>query len=457
MPSVHKSILLFLFGWQATFAWADPTAYRGQIAHFITDPAESSDQTGIEYLEDGLLIINDGKIVQLGAYDNLRSSLTPDTKIMDYSGHLIMPGFIDTHIHYPQQEMIAAYGEQLLEWLNTYTFPTERKYSNYQYARQQARLFIKELLRNGTTTALTFATVHPESTNALFEEALSRDMRLIAGKVMMDRNAPDYLLDTAESSYQQTKDLIKKWHGRGRLLYAITPRFAPTSTPAQLTLAGQLKSEFPTVYVHTHLSENLAEIAWARELFPERSGYLDIYDYYGLTGSRSIFAHSIHISNAEMTELATTQSVVSFCPTSNLFLGSGLFNLKAFRSQGIRIGLGTDIGAGTSFSMLSTLNESYKIAQLQKQKLSPWLGFYLATLGGARALSLDQYIGNFLPGKEADFVILNLKATPLMSMRYKNSKTLQDKLFMLMTLGDDRSVAATYIRGKLAYKSDNKT
>lgn len=456
MLRISKAIIaVSLCGWISASGWCEPVAYRGQIAHFIDDPNKAPD-TALEYFEDGMMVIEDGKIKQLGPYQNIQSSLPSSVKIIDYSKHLIMPGFIDTHIHFPQREMIAAYGEQLLEWLNTYTFPTERKYHDYQYARQQAQLFIDELLRNGTTTALTFATVHPESTNALFEEALARDMRLIAGKVMMDRNAPDYLLDTAETSYQQTKELIQKWHGRGRLLYAITPRFAPTSTPAQLTLAGKLKREFPSVYVQTHLSESVAEIAWVKELFPERGGYLDIYDYYGLTGTRSIFAHSVHLSESEVAQMAKGQSVAAFCPTSNLFLGSGLFNLKKFIDKGIRVGLGTDVGAGTSFSMLVTMNEGYKVAQLQKQKLSPWLAFYLATLGGAKALSLDDRIGNLIPGKEADFVVLNLKTTPLLKMRMENSKTLQERLFVLMKLGDDRNIIATYINGKRAYDAEEQ-
>jgi len=276
---------------------------------------------------------------------------------------------------------------------------------------------------------------------------------MIAGKVMMDRNAPDYLLDTAQSSYADSKYLIDKWHNQGRLQYAITPRFAPTSTPEQLAVAGQLKAEYPDVWVHTHLSENLNEIAWVKELFPERAGYLDVYDHYGLTGPRSVFAHGVHLTDAEWQTLATTDSAVSHCPTSNLFLGSGLFNLSKARQYGVKVGLGTDIGAGTSFSALQTLNEAYKIQQLQGKKLSVYEGLYLATLGSAKALDLQDKIGNFAAGKEADFVVLDPQATELMKLRMEKSSSLDEKLFALMMLGDDRSVLATYSYGQKVYSS----
>ena len=392
-------------------------------------------------------MVENGHIKELGNYKKiaLKYSKSP-TK--DYRGYLITPGFIDSHVHYPQTEMIGDYGEQLLEWLNTYTFPTEKKYSNAIYARKQADFFLNELLKNGTTTALVFATVSPVSVDAFFEAALSKNMRMISGKVLMDRNAPAYLLDTPESGYADTKKLIQKWHGVGRLSYAITPRFAPTSTRAQLKSAGELKAEFPSVYVHTHLSENTNEIALVKQLFPERKGYLDVYDHYKLTGPRSVFAHGVHLDPvAEVDTLLKTRSVIAFCPTSNLFLGSGLFPLIPLRERGVRIALGTDIGAGTSLSLLTTLNEGYKVAQLQRTKLSPFEGFYLATLGGARGLSLDDKIGNFIPGKEADFIVLDPRATALSALRSESTTTLQDQLFELMILGDDRMVKATYIAG----------
>lgn len=460
MSLLGKITLSALMTLTASSASAVTTAYRGKILHFVADPRIAGEQA-MEFYDDGVLVVDNGKVVQTGSYQRLQEELAPKIsqgklEFKDYSDKLILPGFIDTHIHYPQTEMVAAYGEQLLEWLNTYTFPTERKYKNYAHALSHAKFFLDQLLRNGTTTALVFATVYPESVDALFNEALAREMRIIGGKVMMDRNAPDYLRDTPSQSYADSKALIAKWHGKGRLLYAVTPRFAPTSTPEQLKAAGKLLAEHPTVYLHTHLSENPAEVAWVKELFPERSGYFDVYDYFGLTGSRSIFAHSIHLTNEEIQRMAVTHSVASFCPTSNLFLGSGLFKLYPFLDHGIRVGLGTDIGAGTSFSMLQTLNEAYKVVQLQKQKLSAMLGFYLATLGGAKALSLDDRLGNFAPGKEADFVVLDPTATPLLDMRIRNSRNLTEKLFVLMKLGDDRTVRATYVNGKLAYEATSQ-
>tara|TARA_R110001583_G_scaffold68344_4_gene194570 strand:+ start:5732 stop:7042 length:1311 start_codon:yes stop_codon:yes gene_type:complete len=428
------------------------TVIRASFLHFINDPAKVNNvEDAYQYISDGLLVIENGKVKSLTTFSEKSADLYPHFE--DKSGQLIMPGFIDTHIHYPQTEMIAAYGEQLLEWLETYTFPTEIQFSNKQYAQKISQFFINELLKNGTTSALVFGTVHPESVDALFEQAEKIDMRLIAGKVMMDRNAPDELLDTAQSSYDQSKALIEKWHNKGRLQYAITPRFAPTSTPQQLALAGKLKSEYPDVYVQTHLSENKDEIEWVKSLFPEREGYLDVYDHYGLTGDKSVFAHSIHLTDKEWQTLADTDSVIAFCPTSNLFLGSGLFDLERADKNTIRVGLGTDVGAGTSFSQLQSLSEAYKIMQLQGKKLSVFKGLYLATLGSAQSLSLGHKVGNFEQGKEADFIVLDWAATELQALRLENSNNLQDKLFALMILGDDRNIHSTYVAGKLVYSA----
>ncbi len=432
-------------------SFAAPKAYRASILHFLDDPFLKTDKS-YEYYQDGLLVVDNGHILQVGSYSDLANQWVDKSGIIDYRGKLIVPGFVDTHIHYPQTEMIAAYGEQLLEWLNTYTFPTEKKYQDINYARERSKFFLRELLRNGTTTALIFGTVHPESVNALFEEASKLNMRIIAGKVMMDRNAPDYLLDTPETSYQESKDLIEQWHGKNRLLYAITPRFAPTSSPEQLAAAGRLKKEFPSVYMHTHLSENKNEVAWVNSLFRESKGYLDIYDSYGLTGDRSIFAHGIHLSDEEFDRMATTQSSIAFCPTSNLFLGSGLFKFFTAKEKGVRVGYGTDVGAGTSFSMFQTMNEAYKVVQLQGQKLSALQSLYTATLGGAKALSLDDKIGNFQIGKEADFSVIDLGATPLTQLRMNNSKDILEQLFVLQTLGDDRHILATFVDGKKVYQ-----
>jgi guanine deaminase len=271
---------------------------------------------------------------------------------------------------------------------------------------------------------------------------------MIAGKVLMDRNAPEQLCDTAASGYDESRTLIERWHGKGRLHYAVTPRFAATSTPEQLDLAARLLREYPDLYLHTHLSENHAEIEWVKALFPERSGYLDVYDHHGLLGERSVFAHGIHLCDAECRRLGESGSAVAFCPTSNLFLGSGLFDLAKLDDHGVRVGLGTDIGAGTSFSQLQTLNEAYKVLQLQGQKLDPFRALYLATLGGARALYLDRHIGNLLPGKDADFVVLDLKATPLLEHRLARAGSLAETLFALMILGDDRVVRETFAAGQ---------
>ena len=452
-----NAILLSLLGtaFFSSQAAADITAIRSSLLHFINDPAKVEHlPDAYQYFEDGLLVIEDGHIKAIKAFSE--SDSTQYQEIVDHRGKLIVPGFIDTHIHYPQTQMIAAYGEQLLEWLETYTFPTEKQFEDKAHAQAISQFFINELLKNGTTSALVFGTVHPQSVEALFEEALDKNMRIIAGKVMMDRNAPDYLLDTPETGYQESKSLINKWHNQGRLQYAITPRFAPTSTPEQLAAAGKLKAEYPDVYVHTHLSENKNEIEWVKSLFPDREGYFDVYEHYGLAGKRSIFAHAVHLTDKEWSAFQRTDSVISFCPTSNLFLGSGLFDLEKAEQKDVRVGLGTDVGAGTSFSQLESLNEAYKIMQLQGKKLSAFKGLYLATLGGAKSLSLEDKIGNFEAGKEADFVVLNWAATDLQKLRYQHSKSLEDKLFALMMLGDERNVEATYIAGKLAYSADGE-
>lgn len=417
----------------------------------VVDKPEDVEQN-VRFIEDGLMLVDNGRIEWVGEWSEGKDKIPSTVRIRSYPGKIVMPGFVDTHIHYPQAEMVGAYGEQLLEWLNNYTFPTEARYKDKDYSREMSTFFIKQLLRNGTTTALVFGTVHPESVDALFEEAEKINMRMIAGKVMMDRNAPEYLLDTPEIGYNQTKELIERWHKRGRLLYAITPRFAPTSSPEQLAIAGRLKEEYPDTYVHTHLCENQNEIAWVKELFPEQDGYLDVYHHHGLTGSKSVFAHCVHLEDDEWDCLHKTDSAVAFCPTSNLYLGSGLFKLQEAWKRKVKVGMGTDIGAGTTFNMLQTLNEAYKIMQLQQHRLSAFEAFYLATLGGANSLSLDHLIGNFEVGKEADFVIIDPCSTPLQQLRYDSSRNLSDKLFMLMTLGDDRSIYRTYVDGRLVYE-----
>jgi guanine deaminase len=329
------------------------------------------------------------------------------------------PGFIDTHIHYPQTRIIASYGEQLLAWLDQYVYPEETKFADEAYAREVAIFFLEELLRNGTTTALVLTTTHPLSVEVFFQEALTRNLRMIAGKMMMDRNAPGGLLETAEQSRRDCKRLIERWHGKGRLSYALTPRFALSCSPELLRVAGELKQQYAGVYMHTHLSENTLEIKETLECFPGCADYLEVYETYAMVGERSVFAHGLHLSDSEFARLSSAGAALAHCPSSNLFLGSGLFRINKAKApkDRVKVGIGTDVGAGTSFSMLKTLQEAYKITALQGQKLSPFQAYYLATLGGAKALSLDDKIGNFQLGKEADFIVLDMAAVPLLSYR----------------------------------------
>ncbi|NWA59992.1 guanine deaminase [Pantoea sp. B9002] len=436
--------------------YAPETLLRASFFDFTALAAQPDDiAANARYLEDGLLTLRDGKVVSLESWQIAEGRVDP-TRVTDLRGKLIVPGFIDTHIHYPQTEMIGAFGEQLLEWLNQYTFPVESQYHCPDHSAKMSAFFLHQLLSNGTTTALVFGTVHKQSVDSLFSAAQQLDMRLIAGKVMMDRNAPEYLTETPEESYQHTRELIERWHQRGRLSYALTPRFAPTSSPELLDKVRQLREEFPDVWMHTHLSENQQEIAWVKALFPEHAGYLDVYHHHQLTGKRSVFAHCLHLEDQEWQCLHDTDSSIAFCPTSNLFLGSGLFNIKRCWQQGVRMGIGTDVGAGTTFNLLQTLGEAYKVGQLQQYKLSACEAFYHATLGGAHALDLDDVIGNFNPGKEADFVVLDAAVSPLQKLRNANSKDIWERLFVMMTLGDDRNIAQTWVSGKPVWQRESE-
>ena len=424
-------------------------AFRASILHLLADPGDQLEPTAdsVAYYADGILLVADGQVLAVDHADKLLPLLPAHCDLQTFSDSLIIPGMVDTHIHYPQTDMIAAYGEQLLSWLEQYTFPTERQFADPAHAREVADFFLDELLRNGTTTACVYGTVHRESVDAFFEAAQARQLRMIAGKVMMDRHCPEYLRDTPESSYQDSRELIEKWHGRGRLSYAVTPRFAPTSSPEQLAAAGKLLREFPDVYMQTHVAENRDEVAWVEELFPDNRSYLDVYHQHGLLKPRSVMAHCIYLDEHDKQCMAETGAAASFCPTSNLFIGSGLFDVLDAREHGIRVGLGTDVGGGSSFNLFQTINEAYKVTQLCGNKLAPFQAFYLATLGGAKSLYLDDKIGNFAVGKEADFVVLNLKATPLLSRRLQHCQSIAETLFVLMMLGDDRVVSATYVLG----------
>lgn len=430
-------------------------AFRASILHCKSDPGEQ-DASAIEYFDDGILLVDKGRIERCGPASELLSALPESVAVEDHSGRLIVPGFIDTHVHYPQTDMIASHGAQLLEWLNNYTFPTEARFSDAAYAADTAEFFLQELLRNGTTSALVLGTVHSQSVDAFFEAAQRQGMRMIAGKVLMDRNCPENLRDTPETGYSESKALIERWHRQGRLEYAITPRFAPTSTEQQLQLAGKLAAEHPDTFVHTHVAENRKEVDWVAELFPKSRSYLDVYDQTGLLRERTVLAHCIWLDSEDRKRLAGSGAAMAFCPTSNLFLGSGLFDLSAAQSVGALVGLGTDVGGGSSFSMLQTLNEAYKVSQMAGQSLSPYRALYLATLGSARALYIDEHVGNFAEGKEADFLVMDWDCTPLMSRRIKAAKTLEEKLFALFMLGDDRAVASTFIQGICAHERDGE-
>ncbi len=425
-----------------------PQAFRGSILHFLDDPGDGDRATAYEYFDDGLLIVEDGRVAALGDARELLQRLPAGIAIEDHSGRLILPGFVDAHLHFVQTDIIGSHGRRLLEWLDSYTYPAERAFADPGHAQEVAGFFVDELLRNGTTTALVMGSVHAASADAVLAAAEARGMRLIAGKVLMDRNCPAYLRDTAESGSAESKALIERWHGRARLQYAITPRFAPSSSPGQLAAAGVLAREHPGVYVHTHLAENPEEVAWVRRLFPERRSYLDVYDHYGLLGRRTLLAHGIWLDDADRSRLAATGCSLVHCPTCNLFMGSGLFDLQRAAGSGVTVALGTDVGGGTSFSLLRVMHDAYKVAQLSGHSLSPLRAFYLATLGGARALDLEDRIGSFRIGREADLVVLDPAATPLLARRAAAARDLAQRLFLLMTLGDEHAVAATRLLGR---------
>jgi guanine deaminase len=427
------------------------TAVRGHVVTYRSDPFLSDD--ALVDVADALVVARDGVVTAFGPYEQTRSALPPGVEVTRYPDALLCAGFVDAHTHYVQTGIVGTFGAQLIDWLERGAFVEEQRFADRRHADAVAARFFDLLLANGTTTALVFCATYPESVDAFFEESVRRGTRMIAGKVLMDRNAPGPLLDTVETGYRDSKALIEKWHGHGRNLYAITPRFAPTSTRAQLEAAGELWRESPGTYVHTHVSENVAEIAWVGSLFPERAGYLDVYDHHGLLGRRAVLAHGVHLTDGEHARLHETGAAVAHCPTSNLFLGSGLFRIDRAKdpARPIRVGLGTDIGAGTSFSLLATMSEAYKVAQLSSRSLSALESFYLATLGGADALGLAGAIGSIEVGKEADFVVLDPRATPLLAERTARAESTEDVMFALSMLADDRAVAATYVAGRLAY------
>lgn len=428
---------------------------RGQLLHFLADPGMGDDPAAWQFFDDGGLWMRDGRIQAAGPWAALTAALPPgvgeSATVHDYRGHLVLPGFVDCHLHYPQAGVIASYGRQLLDWLNDYVFPAEARFADASEAERSAAFVVDRLLAHGTTTASVFATVHPHSVDAFFAAAEARGLRMLCGKVLMDRNCPPDLRDTAAGGMADSLRLIERWHGRGRLRYSLTPRFAPTSSPEQLRLCGELLASQPGLHLQTHLAENPCELDWVRQLFPTRGSYLDVYQHYGLAGPRSLHAHCIHLDAAERRSLAAGGAAAAFCPGSNLFLGSGFFNLDASREAGLRVGLATDIGAGTGFSLLRALAQAYEVGQALGAPLPALRGFYLATLGGARALYLDDCIGSFQPGREADFIALDWAATPELAWRMERCQTLAERLFALMMLGDERCVVATHVMGEVAF------
>jgi guanine deaminase len=428
-------------------------AHRGAILHFRSDPGSGDDPDSFEFLDDGLLVTADGRVASIGPARELLPALPSDAELVEHRDSILMPGFVDTHVHYPQTDIVGTGGRHLLDWLEHYTFPAERGFSDPVHAREVAEFFLDELVRNGTTTALVFCSVHPASVHAFFEAAAARRMRMAAGKVLMDRNCPEYLRDTPETGERATRELLEAWHGRERLLYAITPRFAPTSSDAQLASAGRLATDYPDALIQTHVAENLDEVAWVKRLFPKARSYLDVYDRCGLLRERAIYAHCIHFDEVDRARMAQSGAAAAFCPSSNLRLGSGLFDVAAADAAGMRFSIATDVAGGSSFSMLQTLSDAYKVAQLSHQHLSPLRAFYLATLAGARALGVDDRIGRFAVGTEADFIVLDLRATAILARRTARSRTLAEKLLVLITLGDDRAVSRTYILGRESHRA----
>ncbi|MEM1289135.1 MAG: guanine deaminase, partial [Pseudomonadota bacterium] len=388
---------------------------RGRTLTFDRVPA-SDEETTHHYDGDGGILIEHSKIKALGSFNILRAQ-NPEVKVIDHRPHLLLPGFIDTHVHYVQMQVLGSYAGSLLEWLHNYTFLEEQRFNDEGHASRIAGLFLDELISNGTTTVLSFCSVHAKSVDAYFAAALDRNMAVLGGKVMMDREAPAPLTDTAQSGYDQSKMLIERWHGKGRGKYAITPRFAITSTEEQLNKAGALASEHPDCLIQSHLSENHGEIERVRQLFPGDASYAAVYERFGLLNHRALFGHCIHLNESETALMAESGAVAVCCPTSNLFLGSGLFPRQRLAKAGIRISYASDVGGGTSYSMLRTMSEAYKVAQVQGDRLNPFRTFAYATIGNAGALGMADEIGILAPNSFADIVVLDAKATPSMALK----------------------------------------
>jgi guanine deaminase len=418
-------------------------ALRADLLDFTGDPGLSTvDSPAVRFDPDCWLLIEDGRIA-----GRTREQPGDDWDQRDFSGRLLLPGFIDTHVHCPQLDVIASHGEALLPWLERYVFPAERRFEEAAAAREGANRFLDLLLAHGTTSAVVFPTVHKVSVDALFEAAVGHGMRLVTGKVLMNRFVPDYLSDDVEGAEADCIELIERWHGKGRAAYALTPRFAPTSTPEQLDMAGKLLARYPGTYMHTHVAENMDEVRWVAEIFPEARSYLDVYAAHGLLNERSVLAHGIWLDDADRRLLAETGAHVAHCPTSNLFLGSGLLDWVKLQDAGVAVSLATDVGAGTTLSMVRTLAEAYKVQALQGVKLTAWKALYAATLGAARALRLDAEIGSLETGATADIAVWDWAHGPLAQHRDRLTRHLHERVFAWMTLGDERNLVSAWVAG----------
>ncbi len=420
--------------------------HLGQTLHFADSPFEAGPEAAV-HSTSGAIVVEDGRITDVGEADTLRQAANY-ASVTDHGAALLLPGFIDAHAHYPQTAMIASWGKRLIDWLNTYTFPEEMRFADPLYAAEIAERYLDLLLAQGTTTVCSYCTIHPASVDAFFAAAEVRGMRVLAGKTCMDRNAPEGLRDTAQSAHDDSRRLLMRWHGRGRASYVITPRFSPTSTPQQLEALGALWSDHPDCLMQTHLSEQTDEIAWVKSLFPAARDYLDTYERFGLLGERGVYGHAIHLEPRERDRLREVGAALVHCPTSNTFIGSGLFDMDGLSRAGHRIGLATDTGGGSSFSMLRSMAAAYEIAQLRGRALHPAELIWLATEGSARALRLEDRIGKLAPGMEADFIALDLASTPAIAQRSARADTLWEALFPTIMMGDDRAISATYVAGR---------
>ena len=423
-----------------------PDLVSGQLLRFTADPFAVPPEEAATHDAHGAVLIDDGRIVAAGPVDEVRAKApgAPETALGDA---LILPGFVDAHMHYPQTGMIASWGKRLIDWLNTYTFPEESKFGDPAYARQQADTTLDLALSNGTTTLASFCTIHPESVDAFFEAAEARRMAVMAGRTCMDRNAPDSLRDTAQAAHDESAALLARWHGRGRARYAITPRFTPTSTAEQLEALGALWAANPTCAMQTHLSEQVDEIDWVKSLEPKARDYLDTYERFGLIGPGALFGHAIHLEPRERDRLTNSGSAVVHCPTSNTFIGSGLFRMAKAKTEGMTVGLATDTGGGSSFSMLRTMAAAYEIGQLTGAALHPFQLLWLATEGSARAMRMEEEVGTLAPGSAADLVALDLASTPGIAQRSVRAESLQEAVFPTIMMGDDRAVRAVWVAG----------